>query len=617
MQHHLIDLRFKDGVAMSQQRRSRFSPTQITDVWRRWKAGQSLHDIGRAYGKPHPSIRCVLLPRGGIAPAARRRSRLALTLGEREDISRGIASGLSIREMAGRLGRAASTVSREITRHGGRAAYRAHDADRQAWVSALRPKRCLLALNRKLRDIVASKLILDWSPDGRTIVCGSSEGRPLGRVYGNGFSNIYLIDVATGQKRALTSGPGDKYLPYWSPDGKLIAYIGSKRLGIRSVFVIPAAGGTPANITGKLDRLVQFFYWSRDSRSVIISCIDRVSWPIVRVDIRTADFQKLTPTAASYFPFAVSSSGMLVWVLSDGFRSGVIEVKLPGMESPYVVVDLNPQIREWAIGAQEIVRWTNSRGDEIEGILLKPVSYQDGRRYPLIIDTYSGWWNTFMSYPMFGNQGFAARGYVVFFPNYRPPHKWQDLMKNEAYSRVARGPRGWDIALDDVMTGVDMLIKRGIVDANRMALYGFSNGGGATNYLVTRTTRFKCAVSAAGIYSDWARWFFLNTDELLVPELAGGLTPWDAPEAYSALSPVYHLNKVRTPMLMAVGDNDTKDLLLDSVEMFNGLRWLKRDVTLLRYPGQGHGFTGEALKDYWQRVIAFFDKHLKPEVPPN
>ena len=150
---------------MSQQRRSRFSPTQITDVWRRWKAGQSLHDIGRAYGKPHPSIRCVLLPRGGIAPAARRRSRLALTLAEREDISRGIASGLSTRDMAGRLDRAVSTVSREVARHGGRPAYRAHDADRQAWVSAMRPKRCLLAVNRKVRDIVASKLMLDWSPE--------------------------------------------------------------------------------------------------------------------------------------------------------------------------------------------------------------------------------------------------------------------------------------------------------------------------------------------------------------------------------------------------------------------------------------------------------------------
>jgi Helix-turn-helix domain len=114
------------------------------EVWSRWKARQTLHEIGRAFDKPHSCIRSVLLPRGGIPPSARRHSRLALTLAEREDISRGIASGPSIREIASRWGRAASTVSREIARHGGRPAYRAHDADRQAGVSALRPKRCLL-----------------------------------------------------------------------------------------------------------------------------------------------------------------------------------------------------------------------------------------------------------------------------------------------------------------------------------------------------------------------------------------------------------------------------------------------------------------------------------------
>jgi IS30 family transposase len=150
---------------MSQVKRSRFSPTQKTDIWRRWKAGQSLHEIGRVYGKPHNSIRKVLVSRGGISPVVRRRSRLALTFSEREDISRGIASGLSIREMAGRLARAISRVSREITRHGGHPGYRARAADQQAWDSALRPKRCLLAVNRRLRDTVASKLILDWSPE--------------------------------------------------------------------------------------------------------------------------------------------------------------------------------------------------------------------------------------------------------------------------------------------------------------------------------------------------------------------------------------------------------------------------------------------------------------------
>ena len=135
------------------------------EIWSRWKAGQTLHEIGRAYGKCHNSIRAVLQPRGGIPPLARRRSQLALTFSEREDISRGIACGSSIREIAGRLRRAASTVSREVARHGGRPAYRAYDADRQAWNAGLRPKRCLLAMNIELRDIVASKLILDWSPE--------------------------------------------------------------------------------------------------------------------------------------------------------------------------------------------------------------------------------------------------------------------------------------------------------------------------------------------------------------------------------------------------------------------------------------------------------------------
>src|SRR5580693_3835743 len=121
------------------------SAIEKRDVWSRWKAGESLHEIGRAFDKPHSCIRAVLLPRGGIPPALRRRSRLALTVAEREDISRGIASGSSLREIARGLDRAASSVSREISRHGGRAVYRAHEADDHAWDWALRPKKCLLS----------------------------------------------------------------------------------------------------------------------------------------------------------------------------------------------------------------------------------------------------------------------------------------------------------------------------------------------------------------------------------------------------------------------------------------------------------------------------------------
>src|SRR5580765_5942531 len=141
------------------------SAMQKSELWRRWKAGQSLHEIGRAFGKSHGSIRCVVSLHGGFVPAVRRRSLRALTLPEREDISRGIASGLSFREIAKLLDRAVSTVSREVARHGGRSEYRDNAADDQAWQSASRPKPCRLALYEQLQEMVASKLLLDWSPE--------------------------------------------------------------------------------------------------------------------------------------------------------------------------------------------------------------------------------------------------------------------------------------------------------------------------------------------------------------------------------------------------------------------------------------------------------------------
>jgi len=150
---------------MMHMRRWKLSAAQRAEMWNRWKAGQSLHAIGRALGKDHVVIRFLLARHGGIAPAARRRSRRVLTLAEREDISRGIASGCSMRVIAQRLSRACSTVSREVARHGGRVQYRASEADQQAWNSALRPKPCLLATHTTLRDIVASKLVEDWSPE--------------------------------------------------------------------------------------------------------------------------------------------------------------------------------------------------------------------------------------------------------------------------------------------------------------------------------------------------------------------------------------------------------------------------------------------------------------------
>ena len=150
---------------MTQGKRAEVSTGQRSDIWRRWKGGESLHEIGRAYGHTPSSIHLLLSHHGGIVPAVRRRSPQALTFAEREDISRGIAFGLSIRAIATRLSRATSTVSREVARHGGRSVYRASEADSEAWESARRPKLCLLAIHEPLREIIVTKLILDWSPE--------------------------------------------------------------------------------------------------------------------------------------------------------------------------------------------------------------------------------------------------------------------------------------------------------------------------------------------------------------------------------------------------------------------------------------------------------------------
>ena len=142
-----------------------YTEAQKALMWDRWQKGESLNAIARLFGRHHPSIRGVLARRGGIRPAPRRRSCLALTLAEREEISRSVVAGHTIRSMAVSLGRVPSTISREIRRNGGRQGYRASEADQAAWDRARRPKRCRLVQNRALARIVAEKLQLEWSPE--------------------------------------------------------------------------------------------------------------------------------------------------------------------------------------------------------------------------------------------------------------------------------------------------------------------------------------------------------------------------------------------------------------------------------------------------------------------
>jgi IS30 family transposase len=174
---------------MGHRYRRGFTAAEKTELWDRWQGGESLKAIGRAFGKPSSSIYCQVSPHGGIRPVVRRRSRLALTLSEREEISRGIVAQRSIRSIATIVGRSPSTVSREVRRNGGHARYRAAPADAQAWARARRPKQCKLALSPWLRRMVARQLRLSWSP--QQIAGWLKRGYPGEEAYQVSHETIY------------------------------------------------------------------------------------------------------------------------------------------------------------------------------------------------------------------------------------------------------------------------------------------------------------------------------------------------------------------------------------------------------------------------------------------
>src|ERR1017187_7203455 len=199
-------------LVINQRFRRGFTAAEKTELWDRWQRGESLKAIGRTFGKPSSSIYCQLAPHGGIRPAPRRRSRLALTLAEREEISRGIVAHQSARLMAKLGGRSPSTVSRELSRNGGYDRYRAALADETAWVRARRPKRCKLANNTLLQRAVASKLRLNWAPE--QIAGWLKRAHPDDEFYHVSHETIYrsLFVQARGRggdERGSCAGAGD------------------------------------------------------------------------------------------------------------------------------------------------------------------------------------------------------------------------------------------------------------------------------------------------------------------------------------------------------------------------------------------------------------------------
>jgi dipeptidyl aminopeptidase/acylaminoacyl peptidase len=282
---------------------------------------------------------------------------------------------------------------------------------------------------------------------------------------------------------------------------------------------------------------------------------------------------------------------------------------------PRRLTEINPQLSKYRFGKSRLLDFTNADGKSLHASLLLPADYEEGKRYPTLVFVYPQDWGS-ETVHQFGLGGLAAynlhmlstRGYAVLQPDV-PVGKgsiMRDLMKS-------------------VIPAIDRAVELGIVDPDRLALTGQSAGGYATIAILAQTTRFKAAIMNAGfgdLTSFYGAMSLATGDGVWIPwleTLTGGMGsgPWDAAQTFVQNSPVYFLDRVETPLIIQAGASDSA-IVPFSDQVFVGLKRLNKDVTYLRYGGEGHVLTADAnLIDYWKRVIAFLDSHVKSAGDPS
>jgi len=268
---------------------------------------------------------------------------------------------------------------------------------------------------------------------------------------------------------------------------------------------------------------------------------------------------------------------------------------------------VNPQADSWKMPKISVVSWKGANGDPVEGILELPPDYKNGQRVPLMLSIHGGPTTASyfkQEYWIYGRTLLPARGIAVLCPNYRGSTGYGDKFLTDLIGREN------DIEVEDMLKGIDALVERGIADPDKLGVMGWSNGGYLTNCLIAKSTRFKAAISGAGIV-DAIMEFGSNDEPAYAIAFKQGF-PWTRPEKYHKASTTYHLNKIKTPTLIHVGGNDDRCPPGHSRLLYRALKeYLHVPTELCVYPGEGHGlmtYKNRRAKLAWD--IAWLDRYL-------
>lgn len=458
-----------------------------------------------------------------------------------------------------------------------------------------------------------------WSPDSRHIAYLTGPDRPGGFPMSERPGATIAWVAASGGAPRILAGHGDfgtsaYYRPIWDPRGTHIYVAGQDALWRASLTSeqierwVAVEGFSPDYVLAARD-----VAWSDDGGQSLLVAMRGVRAPgtsLFRVRTGSGEVKKQRDTDVTLSgPFGgifdpghmMADARNLIHV--GGSASRPLDVWMTDLKSNQQrrVTTLNPQFEGYQFPSTRVVEYRSIDGRPLRAALLLPAQYEPGKRYPMLVWMYAGGagsrrTNTFGldTGSMANMHMLSTRGYAVLYPDIP----------------VSVGTPALDV-LKAVIPAVDKVIDMGIADADRLAAGGVSNGGFATLALIAQTPRFKAAIANNGYGDIGAFYGYEGWSEFLENGFgAMGVPPWEAPLRYVNNSPFYQLDRVRTPVLIQVGELDTGFNEL-STQIYVGLKRLGREATLLKYPDEGHGvFKSANVADYWNRVVQFLDAHL-------
>lgn len=401
------------------------------------------------------------------------------------------------------------------------------------------------------------------------------------------LSEIQLLEVETGTIRQLTDNSAPEGRLSWAPDGRSFAYTartdGEWELLLDKIWVMDPDGGGRRIVSGAFDGNIGNFVWAPDASEILFSGLHGTNNNLYRINLGSDSIEQITSSVGSLAPSSFSRDrAKMAYVFQDFDTPADIWVGLTDGTGAVQLTDVNSTITdELVLGQGEVIRWESRDGTEIEGILMLPAEYQSGV-LPLLLHIHGGPAGVFRNSFSASNHVWAGLGYAQLFPNVRGSSGYDDDLLRGNLRDIGNGD------YEDLMTGVDELISRGIADPDKLGLRGWSYGGILGGWTITQTDRFKGA-SVGAMVSDWTSEYGPGFNHDVRLWYIGG-TPWDNTDEWRERSALTHVANVTTPTLVLHGINDRTDTEPQSMMFFQALKDQGKITRYIRFPREPHGF---------------------------